>query len=88
MFIRDSGGVLPAGDIENLLALVDSGKRESSSAVIDRGVLLALLIMNKYQAKVNILSEEDFSTISLKFPYQTQKKSMEPKILSDESNNI
>jgi len=73
VLIRDSGGVLPAADIETLLKQVHSGDREVSSLVIDPGVLLSFLIINKYQAKINIFSEEDFSTISIRFPYQDIK---------------
>ncbi len=77
VIIRDSGAVLPAADIENLLKQLHPDQRVKTSSVIDPGILPSLLIMNKYQAKINILSEENHSTISLKFPYQSVKVSSE-----------
>lgn len=70
VLIRDSGGVLPVKDIEGLLKQVHSGELEATGSVIDPGVLFSLSIINKYRAKIKIFSEENFSTISIKFPYQ------------------
>jgi signal transduction histidine kinase len=75
VLIRDSGAVLPAADIENLLKQLRPNPEGGQGSVIDPGILPSLLIMNKYQAKINILSEENCSTISLKFPYQSIKLS-------------
>jgi len=77
VLIRDSGAVLPAADIENLLKQLHPNENGVPSSVIDPGILPSLLIMNKYQAKINILSEENHSTISLKFPYQSVRASSE-----------
>ena len=78
VLIRDSGAVLPVADIENLLKQLRTTQGEKKSvSVIDPGILPSLLIINKYQAKINILSEEYYSTISLKFPYQSVKVSPE-----------
>ena len=71
--IRDSGGVLPATDIEGVIKQFNCGGREAAASVIDRGVLYALLILKKYQAKVSITSKEGISAISLSFPYQGSK---------------
>ncbi|HDS05604.1 MAG TPA: hypothetical protein ENN95_01050 [Deltaproteobacteria bacterium] len=54
MLIRDSGAVLPAADIENLLKQLRPNQGEKPVSVIDPGILPSLLIVNKYQAKVNI----------------------------------
>jgi len=77
VLIRDAGTVLPAADIENLLKQLRTTQGEKPVSVIDPGILPSLLIINKYQAKINILSEENYSTISLKFPYQSVKISPE-----------
>jgi len=72
--IRDSGGVIPVTDIERVLKQLNDGAREILTSVIDRGVIHALLILKKYQAKVNIISEEGLSTISISIPYSSVKK--------------
>lgn len=77
VLIRDSGAVLPAADIENLLKQLRPNQGEKPGSVIDPGILPSLIIINKYEAKINILSEENYSTISLKFPYQSVKISPE-----------
>ncbi|OGP88289.1 MAG: hypothetical protein A2031_00500 [Deltaproteobacteria bacterium RBG_19FT_COMBO_43_11] len=69
VFIRNSGGALPESDIEALMENVKSGSREIAATVIDRGVLFSLLILNKYKARINIFSEENFSILSIGFPY-------------------
>ncbi len=69
VFIKDSGGALPSSDIDALMQSVKSGSREMAAVVIDRGVLFSLLILNKYQARVNIFSEENFSILSIGIPY-------------------
>ncbi len=69
VFIKDSGGALPPADIEALMESVKSGSREIVATVIDRGVLFSLLVLNKYQARINIFSEENFSILSIGIPY-------------------
>jgi hypothetical protein len=73
VFIKYSGEAFPDADIEALMKNVNSGSLEMSNAVIDRGVLLSFLILNKYQVRINILSEKNFSTISIGFPYLVRK---------------
>ena len=77
VLIRDSGAVLPAADIENLLKQLRTNQGQKPVSIIDPEILPWLLIVNKYHAKINILSEESSSTISLKFPYQSVKVSPE-----------
>ncbi|MGD0022021.1 MAG: hypothetical protein ABSC54_06930 [Smithellaceae bacterium] len=73
VFIKNSGGALPVTDIETLMEKIDSGSPDMSSKVIDRGVLLSFLILNKYKPRINIFSEENFSIISIGFPYLSLK---------------
>jgi len=73
VFIKDSGGALPVADIETLMEKIDSGSPDISSSVIDRGVLHSFLMLNKYQPRINIFSEENFSIISIGFPYLSLK---------------
>jgi hypothetical protein len=73
VFIKNSGGALPVADIETLMEKMDSGSPDMSSTVIDRGVLLSFLILNKYQPRINMFSEENFSIISIGFPYLSLK---------------
>jgi hypothetical protein len=73
VFIKNSGGALPVADIETLMEKMDSGSLDMSSTVIDRGVLLSFLILNKYQPRINMFSEENFSIISIGFPYLSLK---------------
>jgi hypothetical protein len=73
VFIKNSGGALPVDDIKTLMEKMDSSSPDMSSTVIDRGVLLSFLILNKYQPRINIFSEENFSIISIGFPYLSFK---------------
>jgi len=73
VFIKNSGDALPAASIDVLMERIDSGSREMTNSVIDRGVLNALLILNKYNARINMFSEESFSTISIGIPYRNER---------------
>lgn len=72
VFIKSSGDAMPSAQLDDLMECLNSGSLNMSSAV-DEGVLLSLLLFNKYQAKINIFSEESFSTISIGFPYRNEK---------------
>jgi len=73
VFIKFSGEGLPAADINALMESVNSGSPEMSSSLVESGVLLSFLILNEYQARINIFTEENFSTISIGFPYLVRK---------------
>jgi signal transduction histidine kinase len=72
VFIKSSGEAMPATDLEALMECLNSDS-VNLSGVIDRGVLLSLLLFNKYQAKINFFSEENFSTISIGFPHYAER---------------
>jgi hypothetical protein len=72
VFIKYSGDAMPAADLENLMENLSSDSLDTTGAD-DQGVLLSLLIFNKYQAKINVFSEENFSTISIGFPYRNER---------------
>ena len=72
VFIKSSGDAMPATDLEDLMEKLNSDSLNIPVAV-DQGVLLSLLLFNKYQAKVNVFSEENFSTISIGFPYRNER---------------
>lgn len=72
VFIKSSGDTMLATDLENLMENLNSDSCDITAAV-DRGVLLSLLLFDKYQAKINVFSEENFSTISIGFPYRSER---------------
>lgn len=73
IFIKSSGAALPAAAVDTLMERVNSGSREMPDSVIDEGVLDALLILNRYNARVNMFSEDNFTTISIGIPYGSVK---------------
>jgi signal transduction histidine kinase len=73
IFIKNSGDALPTASIDALMESVSSGSQEMPESVIDRGVLNAFLILNKYNARINMFSEESFSTISIGLPYRNKR---------------
>jgi signal transduction histidine kinase len=75
VFIKSSGDSMPAAEIRTLMENLESDSLDLSSTVIDRGVLMALLLFGKYQAKINIFSDDNFTTISIGFPYRPEKTS-------------
>jgi two-component system NtrC family sensor kinase len=73
IFIKNSGDALPSASIDALMESVNSGFQEMPDSAIDRGVLNAFLILNKYNARINMFSEESFSTISIGLPYRNAR---------------
>ena len=73
IFIKNSGVALPAAAVDALMESVNSGSREMPDTIIDEGVLNAFLILNKYNARINMFSEDSFSTISIGIPYRNEK---------------
>jgi signal transduction histidine kinase len=73
VFIKNSGVALPAAAVDALMESVNSGFRAMPDSVIDEGVLNAFLILNKYNARINMFSEESFSTISIGIPYRNER---------------
>ena len=72
VFIKSSGDAMPATDLAALMENLNSDSLNMPGAV-DQGVLLSLLLFDKYQAKINVFSEENFSTISIGFPYRNER---------------
>ncbi len=72
VFIKSSGEAMPAADLETLMENLNSDSLNMPAAV-DRGVLMSLLLFDKYQARINFFSEENFSTISIGFPYRSER---------------
>ena len=73
VFIKNSGDALPAASIYALMEGVNSSFQEIPDSPIDRGVLNAFLILNKYNARINMFSDESFSTISIGLPYRNER---------------
>ncbi|HDQ03494.1 MAG TPA: HAMP domain-containing histidine kinase [Deltaproteobacteria bacterium] len=71
--IRDSGGALPSDEVEVLMGKVDSGVIDTTGSTLDKEILLPLLIMKNYQAKIIISGEGSFNTISIGFPLSGDK---------------
>jgi signal transduction histidine kinase len=72
VFIKSSGEAMPAADLETLMENLNSDFLNLPAAV-DQGVLMSLLLFDKYQARINFFSEENFSTISIGFPYRSER---------------
>ena len=73
VFIKNSGDALPAESVAILMENISSGVRKMPDSSIDEGVLSAFLILNKYDARINMFSEENFSTISIGIPYRNER---------------
>lgn len=72
VFIKISGDAKLSADLENLMENLNSNSTDITDDV-DQGVLLSFLLFDKYQAKINVFSEENFSTISIGFPYRSER---------------
>jgi signal transduction histidine kinase len=72
VFIKSSGEALPPARVEALMESLNADSPVMAGGAIDRGVFLSLQLFNKYQARINIFSEENFSTISIGFPYRSE----------------
>jgi two-component system, NtrC family, sensor kinase len=73
VFIKNSGDALPTAYIDELMESVNTGLQKTSAAAVDQGILNAMLILNKYNARINMFSEESFSTISIGLPYRNER---------------
>lgn len=73
VFIKSSGEAMPAEDVEALMEILNDDTASMPKASIDQGVFLSLLLFNKYKARINIFSEENFTTVSIGFPYHTER---------------
>ena len=72
VFIKSSGEALPSVDLKKLMEKVSSDPLEMPDD-IERGFLLALLLFDKYQAKIKIFSKEKYNNISIDFPYRSER---------------
>lgn len=72
VFIKISGDARLSADLENLMENLNSNSTDITDDV-DQGVLLSFLLFDKYQAKINVFSEENFSTISIGFPCRSER---------------
>lgn len=72
VFIKSSGEAMPAADLKTLMENLNSDT-SNMTGVVEKGVLLSLLLFDKHQAKINFFSEENFSTISIGFPYRSDR---------------
>ncbi|PKN69079.1 MAG: hypothetical protein CVU54_12285 [Deltaproteobacteria bacterium HGW-Deltaproteobacteria-12] len=72
VFIKSSGEAMPAADLKNLMENLTSDSLDMNG-VVEKGFLLSLLLFDKHQAKINFFSEENFSTISIGFPYRSDR---------------
>ena len=70
--IKSSGAAMPFMDLETLKEKFNTASLNLPGDT-DKGLLLALLLFDKYQAKIRISSEEKFSTVSVGFPYRKER---------------
>jgi nitrogen-specific signal transduction histidine kinase len=73
VFIKSSGAEIPPRDIEVLMDGLDKGYMDSSGSSIDEGLSLSLLLFSRHKARINIFSEENFTTVSIGFPYRCER---------------
>jgi hypothetical protein len=73
VFIKSSGEEIPSEDVEALMESLNEDSVNMAGSNIDEGVFLSLLLFNKYKARINIFSEENFTTISIGFPYRSER---------------
>jgi hypothetical protein len=72
VFIKNSGEALSPARVQTLMESLNAESSVAAVDSIDRGVFLSLQLFNKYQARINIFSEENFSTISIGFPFRVE----------------
>lgn len=72
VFIKSSGEAMSAPDLDALMENLSSDSLNVPGAA-DQGFLFSLILLDKYQARINFFSEENFSTISIGFPYRNEK---------------
>lgn len=72
VFIKSSGEALPGVDLKTLMEKLNSASLDIPDD-LERGFLLALLLFDKYQAKIKIFNKENFNNISIDFPYRRGK---------------
>lgn len=70
VLIKSSSGEISAESVEYLMECLDKDTTKTTGSTIDDGLLLSLLLFDKYKAKINIFSEKYFTTISIGFPYR------------------
>ncbi len=72
ILIKSSINSKPSTDFAALMENLDSVSHQVSDAV-NQGILLSLMLFDKYQAIINFFNEEGFSNISISFPYRIKK---------------
>jgi hypothetical protein len=73
VLIKSSINSLPSIDFNALMENLNSASPHIPDAV-DRGVLFALMLLDKYQAIINSFNEEGFNNVSISFPCRKKKK--------------
>jgi signal transduction histidine kinase len=71
--IRNSGEHLTAREISGIMDDLKNESAAGEKSKDDSGLLLPLMLLKKYQAKIKIFDEENSTVISIGLPYQAGK---------------
>ena len=77
--IRYSGVAMPEEAISDTLEFLDGGINGMRTFSVDHGVVLALVVLNRYSARVMIDAEAQENLLSISLPYQGRGKRTELK---------
>ena len=71
--IKYSGEAMPERTIADALEFLEGGMNPLAKASVDHGVILSLVVLNRYKAIIHISTEGDASILSIAIPYREQK---------------
>ena len=77
--LRYSGVAMPEEAISDTLEFLDGGINGMQKFSVDHGVVLALVVLNRYSARVSIDAEGEDNLLSICVPYRERGKHNELK---------
>ncbi len=77
--IHYSGEAMPEQAISDTLEFLDGGLNGMQKFSVDHGVVLALVVLNRYSARVVVEAEAEENTLSISLPYRERTRQNESK---------
>ncbi|MFO7569274.1 MAG: hypothetical protein R6W75_05710 [Smithellaceae bacterium] len=68
--IKYSGEAMPERTVADALEFLDGGMHPVTKTSVDHGVILSLVVLNRYKACVHISTEGSMSILSIAIPYR------------------
>lgn len=72
--IKYSGEAMPEGAIADALDFIGGGFNDMAKDSVNHGVILSLVVLNLYRARVDIDTQEGMSVLSIYIPYREDKR--------------